>query len=138
MANPIENLISEAPDGDQLLLAGSRCRNCHEVLFPAVRDCPLCVQPDVMEDYQLRGHGKIRAYVIAERGPEGFDVPYVQAWLTLDEGPSVFSIIETAEPRAFSPEIGTPVTMVRRPFAAGESSFTGWKSVLDSAHVVHE
>lgn len=115
------------------MLAGSRCRNCQEVLFPAVRDCPVCVQPDVMEDYQLRGHGKIRDYVIAERGPEGFDVPYVQAWLSLDDGPAVFSIIETAEPRAFSLEIGSPVTMVRRHFGNGESSFTGWKSVPDPA-----
>jgi uncharacterized OB-fold protein len=133
VANAIENLVDEVPGSRQLTLAGSRCRNCHEVLFPAVRDCPVCVQPDVMEDYPLRGHGKIRDYVIAERGPEGFDVPYVQAWLTLDDGPSIFSIIETPEPRAFDLKIGTPVTMVRRRFGAGESGFTGWKSVPDPA-----
>jgi uncharacterized OB-fold protein len=133
MANAIEDLVAEVPGGNQLTLAGSRCRNCKEVLFPAVRDCPVCVQPGVMEDYRLRGHGTIRDYVIAERGPEGFDVPYVQAWLTLDDGPSIFSIIETAEPRAFGMEIGAPVTMVRRRFGTGESSFTGWKAVPDSA-----
>jgi uncharacterized protein len=133
MANAIEALIGKTPGSGQLTLTGSRCRNCHEVLFPPVEDCPVCLQPGVMEDYLLQGHGKIRDYVIAERGPEGFDVPYVQAWLTLDDGPSVFSIIETADPRAFDLKIGAPVTMVPRRFGTGESSFAGWKSVPDCA-----
>ena len=133
MANAIENLVGEDLSAGLLTLAGSRCRKCHEVLFPAVRDCPVCVQQDVMEDYQIRGHGRIRDYVIAERGPEGFDVPYVQAWLTLDDGPVIFSIIETPEPAAFDLEIGAPVTMVRRQFGTGESGFTGWKFVADPA-----
>jgi uncharacterized OB-fold protein len=133
MASAIEDLVAEIPGSNQLTLVGSRCRNCKEVLFPAVRDCPVCMLPGVMEDYRLRGHGTIRDYVIAERGPEGFDVPYVQAWLTLDDGPSIFSIIETAEPQAFDLEIGAPVTMVLRRFGTRESGFTGWKAVPDSA-----
>jgi uncharacterized OB-fold protein len=133
MANAIEDLVVQIPDSSRLALAGSRCRKCYEVVFPAVLDCPVCVEPGVMEDYQVLGHGRVRDYVIAERGPEGFDVPYVQAWLKLDDGPAIFSIIETPDARAFDLEIGAPVTMVRRPFGTGESCFTGWKFVPDSA-----
>ena len=133
MGHPIEDLISNFSDRASLGLAGSRCRRCHEVVFPAVRDCPLCVEPDVMEKYRLVGHGAIRDYVVAERGPEGFEVPYVQAWLKLDDGPAVFSIIETPDPRAFDLEPGTPATMVLRRYGTDESGFFGWKFDPDFA-----
>ncbi|HVW45280.1 MAG TPA: zinc ribbon domain-containing protein [Amycolatopsis sp.] len=133
VTDPIEDLVAEVPGSTRCVLAGSRCRRCKEVLFPAMRDCPVCLEPDVMEGYQLAGHGTISDYVVAERGPEGFPVPYVQAWLKLDDGPVVFSIIETPDPR--SPEhltLGSPATMVRRRFGADGSAFTGWKFVPDS------
>jgi uncharacterized OB-fold protein len=82
----IEQLFRVDPVSDRLWLHGSRCRNCGEVLFPASRDCPACVQPDVMEDVDLVGHGTLRDYVVAERGPEEFPVPYVQSWVKLDHG----------------------------------------------------
>jgi uncharacterized OB-fold protein len=133
MTDAIEDLIFEIPGSPRLALAGSRCQCCHEVVFPAVRDCPVCMEPDVMGEYRLAGHGIIRDYVVAERGPEGFEVPYVQAWLKLDSGPVIFSIIDTPDPRGFDLEPGSPATMVRRRFGTRECGFTGWKFVPDPA-----
>lgn len=116
-----------------ITLAGSKCRNCGEVTFPALLDCPLCVQPDVMDAYRLVGHGSLRDYVIAERGPQGFDVPYVQAWIQLDDGPVVYSTVATGAPREFAAERGARMTMVLAPFGSGATAFTGWKFVCDEA-----
>jgi uncharacterized OB-fold protein len=132
-ANAIENLVSEVTGTGRLTLHGARCRRCQEVLFPAMSDCPLCLEPDVMEEYEIAGHGTIRDSVIAERGPSGFEVPYVQAWVRLDAGPAVFSIIETDEPRKFAAGPGTAATMVRRHFGPGDAGFAGWKFVVDQA-----
>lgn len=131
MPNALDELIAVTPDTGEITLAGSRCRSCGEVVFPALQDCPLCVEPDVMEPFRLRGHGRLRDYVLAERGPEGFPVPYLQAWVALDDGPLIFSILAVDEPRDFSPERGSSVTMVLEQFGTGEESFVGWKVVLD-------
>jgi uncharacterized OB-fold protein len=127
----IEQLVRADPQTGALTLLGSRCRICGEVLFPPLLDCPVCLLPDVMEGSQLAGHGRLRDYVVAERGPEGFDVPYVQAWIELDDGPVVFSIIDTADPRSFDLALGVSVTMVSRQFRLGGSFFLGWKCVVD-------
>ena len=129
MKNAIDELITV--DGDELGLAGSRCRNCAEVTFPALADCPVCVEPDVMHPFRLRGHGTLRDYVLAERGPEGFPVPYVQAWVKLDDGPVIYSNIDTDDPRGFAADLGTPLRMVLAQFSSGEDTFTGWKFAVD-------
>lgn len=133
MPDTIERFVREDSATGALILSGSRCRRCGEVLFPAIRDCPVCLEPDVMDDFELAGHGTLRDYVVAERGPEGFEVPYVQAWVKLDDGPIVFSIVETADPRGFDRALGTPVTMVGRRFGSDESGFQGWKCVADGS-----
>jgi len=85
------------------------------------------------EDVDLAGHGCIRDYVVAERGAEGFPVPYVQAWVTLDAGPVVFSIVETDSPREFDVPLGTAVTLVPREFGSAGDVFRGWACVVDAA-----
>jgi uncharacterized OB-fold protein len=128
LAEPISGLL--IGQGSQAVtLAGSRCRDCGEVVFPALLDCPLCVRSDVMEPYVLAGHGVVRDFVVAERGPAGFAVPYVQSWVRLDDGPVIFSIIDCDDPRAFTGPRGRPVTLIPASFADG--SFIGWRAVLD-------
>lgn len=134
-AETVEALIQPDSSSGGLILRGSRCRNCSEVLFPALRDCPVCLEPDVMEDADLAGHGRIRDYVVAERGPEGFPVPYVQAWVSLDAGPVVFSVVETDDPRGFDLPLGTAVTLVPRDYGPIKDAFHGWACVVDDGTV---
>ena len=126
---PINGLVIDA-DSRTVRFAGSRCRHCAEIVFPALRDCPQCVRSDVMEPYVLTGHGALRDFVVAERGPAGFAVPYVQSWIRLDDGPLVFSIIESHDPRSFAGPRGAPVTLIPATFAVG--AFIGWRAVLDA------
>lgn len=129
LSNAIDELISTDESG--VFLGGSRCVHCGEVVFPALTDCPLCAEPNVMEPHRLFGHGTLRDYVLAERGPEGFDVPYIQAWVTLDDGPVIYSTIVSHDPRNFDAEKDSPVTMVLAQFGSGDRAFTGWKFTLD-------
>ena len=133
LAEPISGLLIDH-DSEAVTFAGSRCRHCGEIVFPALRDCPLCVRSDVMEPYVLAGHGVIRDFVVAERGPAGLAVPYVQAWVRLDDGPVIFSIIDWDDPRAFTGPRGAPVTLIPATFAAGP--FIGWRAVLDAQAAV--
>jgi uncharacterized OB-fold protein len=129
LAEPISGLLI-GQDSQAVTFAGSRCRHCGEIVFPALRDCPLCVRSDVMEPYVLPGHGVIRDFVVAERGPAGLAVPYVQSWVRLDDGPVIFSIIDCDDPRAFTGPRGAPVTLIPATFATG--SFIGWRAVPDT------
>ena len=129
MTNAIDDLILTDESG--VFLAGSRCVHCGEVVFPALTYCPLCAEPNVMEPHRLTGHGTLRDYVLAERGPEGFEVPYVQAWVKLDGGPVIYSTIVSDDPRKFHAPQDAPVTMVLARFGSGDGEFTGWKFVVD-------
>jgi uncharacterized OB-fold protein len=131
MADAMDALIRQDPATSAITLLGSRCRGCGEVLFPAMRDCPVCVEPDTMVQLEVLGHGVLRDYVISERGPDRFEVPYVQAWIKLDDGPVVFSIVETPDPRGFDVPLGSPVTMIGSDFATETPPFRAWKCQLD-------
>ncbi|MCW2496849.1 hypothetical protein [Jatrophihabitans sp.] len=133
MPNAIDELVSVSAQTGEVTLAGARCVNCGEVVFPAIQDCPLCVEPDVMEPVPVRGHGVLRDYVLAERGPEGFAVPYLQAWIALDDGPVIYSTLAVADPRTFSAERGSPMTMILEQFGTGDDAFQGWKFAADAA-----
>jgi uncharacterized OB-fold protein len=108
-------------------LRGSRCAQCGEVLFPATRDCPLCLTTDSMQPHLLRGHGTVHDFTVAERGPTGFDVPYVQAWVKLDDGPVVFTPIQAPDPSKSGLAIGDQVTMSIGPVGSPQSSTCGWR-----------
>jgi uncharacterized OB-fold protein len=74
-------------------------------------DCPNCVSHDTMERYRLRGHGHLRDFVVAHRGPTGFAVPYVQAYVKLDDGPVVYTNLDGVDPDESRIELGVEVEM---------------------------
>jgi uncharacterized OB-fold protein len=104
-----EGLIDEA--SPEPALVGSRCTRCGEVVFPRMCDCPNCVGHDTMEPLSLRGHGVLRDSVVAHRGPTGFNTPYVQAYVKLDDGPVVYGNLIGVEPDDAGLLSGTEVEM---------------------------
>jgi uncharacterized OB-fold protein len=107
-----EGLFVEGDGGAGLpWLLGSRCSRCAEVVFPRMRDCPNCIGHDTMEPCRLRGHGRLRDFVVAQRGPTGFAVPYVQAYVKLDDGPVVYTNLVGVEPDESAIEPGIEVEM---------------------------
>jgi len=78
----------------EIRLIGSECPFCKRVFFPAVKICPDCLddsQP--MKKKILKNNGKIFSFSIAQVAPPGFEIPHVQAYIDLDEGVRVFSLI---------------------------------------------
>ena len=91
--------VSEVPytlgeDQGEIRLTGSECPSCNRVYFPAMKICPDCLddsQP--MKTMILNNNGKIFSFSIAQVAPPGFEIPHVQAYIDLDEGVRVFSLI---------------------------------------------
>jgi uncharacterized OB-fold protein len=118
--------ISLVIDGPAPQLRGSRCSVCAEVVFPPLLDCPLCLRRDSMQPMALRGLGLVDRYTVAERGPEGFDVRYIRAWVRLHDGPLVFSMLTDADPRDLRVRVGSEVTMGIAPIGAATALELGW------------
>ena len=100
-----------SPEGKARLI-GSRCRRCGYVAFPPKIICPACVTRNSMDRIQLSSKGKIDTFSVLHIGAPGFDVPYVLAWVVLDEGPKIISLITGVEPSEDFIEVGTKVEAV--------------------------
>lgn len=70
-------------------LAGSECRDCGSVAFPARAECT-CGSVNAMERV-MGGEGEIVTYTVIHTAPEGFEdnVPYVVGIVKLKEGPVI-------------------------------------------------
>ena len=93
-------------------LIGSKCRNCGYVAFPKKAVCPVCVIDDSMKEIHLSGLGTIDSFAVTHVPSPGFTPPYVQAYVNLAEGPSVFSLITGCAPSDESLHIGMEVEVV--------------------------
>jgi uncharacterized OB-fold protein len=108
-------------------LIGSSCRECSTVYFPPKGACPECLINNTLETVNIGQQGVISSFSILHVAPEGFIIPHVQAMVKLEEGPLVFSILETSD--VYSVAIGQPVHLTIgtiRTKEDGEEIF-GWK-----------
>jgi uncharacterized OB-fold protein len=109
-------------------LLGSRCSLCQEVVFPAMLVCPYCVTHASMRPQRLRGRGRLHQFVVTQRGPSGFPVPYVQAYVRLDDGPLAYSMIEGVADPDHDLHDGQLVEMSIAPIRHdGDVTVIGWK-----------
>ena len=106
--------------GDELALAGSRCRQCATVAFPRQESCPRCTSVDV-EPHALSTHGTMWAFteqLFPPKSPyavQGADFrPYTVGYVDLDGEILVESRIVGAD--AASLQIGQPVRLVTEAF----------------------
>ena len=125
----VADAMFEPADGesDTPVLLGSKCVSCGEVVFPRLLDCPACFSFGTMRPVRVRGRGHLRDFVVAYRGPAGFDVPYIQAYVKLMEGPVIFTTIagvNDAGELALGQEMVMSIEIVR---SDGEVDVMGWK-----------
>jgi len=109
--SPYENIYYRFKD-EKPYLIGSKCKICGYVAFPKKVVCPVCLTKESMEEIELSGKGKIDTFSVLHVGAPGFAVPYVVAYVVLQEGSKVFSMIEGCEPSEKSLEVGTDVELV--------------------------
>jgi uncharacterized OB-fold protein len=74
-------------------LLGSRCGNCAIVVFPKMPVCPACRRNGTMREVEIGRTGQLYSHTIARVAPQGFRAPYFQAFVDLDEGPRIFTLI---------------------------------------------
>jgi uncharacterized OB-fold protein len=111
-------------------LHGAKCKECREVVMPAILDCPSCMRPAVMLPVRLEGRGILRDAVVTERGPAGFVVPYIQGYIELEDGPRIYSMITGIEPTeaAILSCIGARMVIVIETIRhEGDFEIIGWK-----------
>ena len=100
-------------------LIGNKCKKCGAIIFPPRFVCPECGSNE-LEDYQLRGKGKIYTYTVVARpgGPGEFDEQqtldgdYGVAVVQLEEGPLVVTQLTDMDPDPQKIEIGMEVESV--------------------------
>ncbi|HEY1747113.1 MAG TPA: OB-fold domain-containing protein [Xanthobacteraceae bacterium] len=74
-------------------LVGAKCDVCGAVVFPKMPVCPSCGRNATMRDMAMGRKGRLYSHTIARFAPKGFKAPYFQAFIDLDEGPRIFSLI---------------------------------------------
>jgi uncharacterized OB-fold protein len=81
-----------------------------------------------MEAFELSGNGTLVDFVVTHRGPAGFAVPYVQGYVKLDDGPTVYSMLTEVEPTESGVQVGTRMSMVFDTIRIDDGvDIVGWK-----------
>ena len=67
-------------------MVGSKCSPCNRLFYPRKPSCPDCRKE--LQDFQLKGTGKILSFTVIRSAPSGFEkyVPYAVGIIRLDEG----------------------------------------------------
>jgi uncharacterized protein len=109
-------------------LLGSRCEQCGEIVFPRMRDCPHCMSFETMRDVGLRGEGVVHDFIVTQRGPVGFAVPYIQAYVRLVDGPVIYSMLDGFQATDNGVSIGDEVEMIIASLRIQDGEpVVGWK-----------
>src|ERR1700691_5910694 len=79
--------------GQSPALLGAKCSACGTVVFPKMPVCPSCGRNGTKRDVEIGRKGRLYSHTIARFAPNGFKAPFFQAFIDLDEGPRIFSLI---------------------------------------------
>jgi uncharacterized OB-fold protein len=110
-----EPYFSAAAQGRLVL---PRCRDCGWLIWYPRQFCNECGSLDV-EWVPVSGHGRVYTFSVVRRGqgPYRDAVPYVLAYVDLDEGPRVLTNIVDVDPANL--QIGDPVVALLQPTGNG-------------------
>jgi uncharacterized OB-fold protein len=96
-----------------------RCGACGTLRYYPRALCPACLSSKT-EYQRMSGRGVVYTFTVTyQNQAPGFrdELPYVMAYVQLDEGPRIFTNIVHTDPRAV--EIGMPVEVVFEDFDEG-------------------
>lgn len=120
--------IPASPD-DPGYLIGSKCHNCGYIAFPPVLVCASCVKEDTMRECRLSGKARLDRFTVSHTPNIAVEAPYIQAYVQLEEGPMLYTLIAGVEPRADALQLDQPMEMVIEKIRADEqgNDIVGWK-----------
>lgn len=110
----IEDGLFHVPSSaeDKPYLIGSKCSSCGMVTFPKREVCPRCLKKGTMKEYQIYGKGRLNTFSIVNAALPGFKAPSIQAYIDLDEGPRIWSLITGIDPDPDLLKIGMELELV--------------------------
>jgi len=119
---PIEEGLFYIPSspGEKPYLIGAKCGTCGTVTFPKRDVCPRCVAKATMEEYRIYRGGKLNTFSIVNAALPGFKAPSIQAYVDLEEGPRIWSLITGIEPDPEKLKIGMDLELVVAPVRRDE------------------
>lgn len=111
---PIEKGLFHVPTSsdDKPYLIGSKCSSCNLVTFPKREVCPRCVKRGTMSEYHIYGKGRLNTFSIVNAALPGFKAPSIQAYVDLDEGPRIWSLITGIDANPDALRIGMELELV--------------------------
>ncbi|MDO8491778.1 MAG: OB-fold domain-containing protein [Dehalococcoidia bacterium] len=101
-----------ASPGDTGYLIGSKCSNCGYVAFPRRVVCASCVKDDTMKELRLSGKARLDRFTVAHQAPAGMTAPYIQAYVQLEEGPMLYTLVTGVEQKAEALQLDQPMEAV--------------------------
>jgi uncharacterized OB-fold protein len=128
---PIKEGWFHAPESyeDKPYLIGSRCDSCGYITFPKAHVCQSCMKDNTMQEIRLGPGASLDTFTVAMQGPPGFTTPYIQAFVNLDEGVRIFTMIEGCKPEPDALKIGQRLELVIGKIKEDEqgNDVIGWK-----------
>ena len=111
---PIEEGLFTIPasSNEEAFLIGVRCSQCGLAAFPQTPTCPRCAKPDTMETAHLKGKGTLDSFSIVNAALPGFKAPSIQAYIILEDGPKIWSLVTGCEPREDALKTGMDMELV--------------------------
>ena len=104
--------IEAASSNEKPYLLGNKCKKCGLTAFPKTPVCPTCQVQDTMEDAKFEGKGTLDSFSIVEAALPGFQRPSIQAYINIENGPKIWSLITGCEPTEDSLKLGMKMEMV--------------------------
>lgn len=111
---PIEEGLFSIPltSGEKPYLIGSKCTICGKVFFPKREVCPNCLKINTMQEHQIYGGGRLYTFSIVNAALPGFKAPSIQAYVDLEEGARIWTLITGIEPDPKLLKIGMELELV--------------------------
>lgn len=111
---PIEDGLFYQPlsEGEEPYLIASKCKLCGNITFPKKQVCPRCSKKDTMMEVHLKGRGRLDTFSIVNAALPGFKAPSIQAYVQLEEGPRIWSLITGVEPDEKALKMGMELELV--------------------------
>lgn len=110
-------------------LFANRCNDCGKIFFPKRDHCLNCHSDD-MEDFLLKGKGKLYTYTIVQMPAHKYSPPFALGWMEFPEGIRVMGQLKNWENKDL--KIGMTVKLVTDVlWKEDENDIIGYKFELE-------
>jgi uncharacterized OB-fold protein len=114
----------EVDDDGTAWLSGSRCTECGRVAFPPRQACPRCRRRSTVP-HRIGRTGTLSSFTVCHTAPSGWQAPYLQAYVALEEGIRVFALVsDDVTPSTAALTVGEPMELVVEPVRPGAGVVT--------------